>query len=91
MIFQEEPTVSNRFYLFLSGLSDLPYDYRALLNTPRSVNIESIGGGHFWYSGIEKNLKTVFSDLNRNMTIALMFNVDGCPYSIVQKDLSGRF
>lgn len=66
-------------HLFSSGLSDLPKDCRALLNTPRSVEITSVGDGHFWYNGIEKNLRTVFSNLNKNMSIALMFNVDGLP------------
>lgn len=65
--------------LFLLGFSDLPIVYRALLNTPRSVEITEVAGGHFWYNGIANNLKIVFSHLNRDMTIALMFNVDGLP------------
>lgn len=71
--------ISSSFSCIFSGLSDLPNDYRALLDTPRYVDIIPLGGGHFWYNGIEKNLKNVFSNLNKNMSIALMFNVDGLP------------
>lgn len=66
-------------HVFSSGLSGLPNDYRALLNTPRSVKITSVGDGDFWYNGIEKNLRSVFSNLNKDMSIALTFNVDGLP------------
>lgn len=67
------------FLCILPGFSDLPNDYRALLNTPRSVEITSVGEGYFWYNGLANNLRAVFSDLNKEMSIALMFNVDGLP------------
>lgn len=65
--------------IFLSGFIGLPNDYRALLNTPRCVKISSVGGGHLWYNGIANNLRNVFSNLNSDMSIALIFNVDGLP------------
>lgn len=43
------------------------------------MEISHAGGGQFWYNGLGKNLKTVFQSLNKNMSIALMFNVDGLP------------
>lgn len=65
--------------MFVSGFVNLPNDYRTLLNTPRSVEITSVGGGRLWYNGIEKNLRIVFSNLKEDKSIALTFNVDGLP------------
>lgn len=65
--------------LICCGFSWLPADYRAFLNTPRTVEISAIANGQFWYIVISKNLKQIFSNLDRDLTISLKFNMDGLP------------
>lgn len=64
---------------FVQGLSKLPKDYRTLLQTPKTVEISEVAGGKYWYNGIERNLRLVFSKLNKDISIALNFNMDGLP------------
>lgn len=66
---------------FSLGLLDLPKDYRALMHTPRTINISSAAGGEFWYNGIAVNLRNIFRDSKENQTICLSFNMDGLPIS----------
>lgn len=54
-------------------------DYRTLLQTPKTVQIMDVGGGKYWYNGIERNLRLIFSKLEKNISIALNFNMDGLP------------
>lgn len=61
------------------GLHELPKDCRTLMQTPRYLEISSVAGGQFWYNGIAKNLRLIFSRLNHDITIQLMFNMDGLP------------
>lgn len=65
--------------LISCGLIWLPADYRSLLQTPRNIQITQVANGKFWYNGITNNLKSVFSSLNRDVSISLKFNVDGIP------------
>lgn len=74
--FTEQTYIS--YIQFLLGL-DLPRDYRALLSTPRSVEIKKVAGGELWYNGIASNLMTIFSKLSHDITISLTFNMDGLP------------
>lgn len=61
------------------GFSSLPKDSRTLLKTPRTVPIESVAGGQYWYNGISNCLRNIFAKLNSNITIKLNFNIDGLP------------
>lgn len=83
MIFKLSNAVSNISTIFwkrhTSGIENLPIDYRSLLQTPRHVEITAAAGGRIWYNGIEKNLRQIFSKLDRDVSIALNFNVDGLP------------
>lgn len=60
---------------------NLPIDPRTLMGTPKisSTTIDSIGGGNYWHQGLETCLRSCFSNLNRPISIALNFNIDGLP------------
>lgn len=62
-----------------SGLHWLPNDCRTILKTPRSINIENVAGGQYWYNGIEKNIRLIFSNVQSNLNLQLNINVDGIP------------
>lgn len=65
--------------LFSFGMTMLPRDSRALLKTPRFVEIEKRANGDYWYNGLSKCLKTIFAKLGTNLHIELNFNIDGLP------------
>lgn len=65
--------------LICFGFTWLPSDYRSFLQTPRNVEISMLADGKFWYNGIGKTLRHVFSTLTRDICISLKFNVDGLP------------
>lgn len=62
-----------------SGLDSLPKNHRTLLNTPVNLEIKEISGGKMWYNGLESCIKSIFSTLNRDISISLNFNIDGLP------------
>lgn len=62
-----------------NGRVRLPNDSRTLLSTPRSINIETMGTGEYWYNGLEKSLREVYKNLHEPLTIELLFNIDGLP------------
>lgn len=62
-----------------NGHSNLPKSYRTLLNTPRRIELQSIGEAKYWYRGLADCLNSAFSHLDRHMSIKLKFNVDGLP------------
>lgn len=62
-----------------SGISSVPRNHRTLFETPINVEINEIAGGKYWYNGLEKSLKLIFSSLDRDTAISLNFNVDGLP------------
>lgn len=57
----------------------MPKDYRKLLKTPKFVQITAAAGGQMWYNSIEKNLQSILSKLDKDLSIELNFNVDGLP------------
>lgn len=65
--------------LITFGLTWLPSDARALLQTKQNIEIKELANGHVWYSGIRHNLCEIFKSINRNVAIALDFNFDGIP------------
>lgn len=62
-----------------SGMDSLPLDYRTLLQTPVNVEITKVAGGEYWFNGLEKSLRAIFSTLDRDLSIGLNFNIDGLP------------
>lgn len=60
------------------GMS-VPKNYRTLLETPLNVEINDVAGGRFWYNGLEKCLKSIFSTVDRDITISLNIRIDGLP------------
>lgn len=65
--------------LILAGFSSLPRDSRTFMRTPRSLKIKACSNGKMWYNGLKKNIETLFSNVNRQMTLTLDFNFDGLP------------
>lgn len=66
--------------LICYGFTWLPSDYRSFLQTPRNVDISMKAYGKMWYNGtITKTLQQIFSTLTRDISISLVFNVDGLP------------
>lgn len=62
-----------------NGHNELPKSYRTLLNTPRDIELKTIGDSKYWYRGLTECLNTAYSHLNRNLSIKLKFNIDGLP------------
>lgn len=53
-----------------------------MLNTPKTVSIDTMGSGQFWYNGLENCLSGVLSDFTMlidQQSINLNFHVDGLP------------
>lgn len=65
-----------------NGHENLPKDSRTLLHTPRSIHIEKMGSGSFWYGGINQCLANILRpNIYENNEISLNFNMDGLPLS----------
>lgn len=63
-----------------SGKELLPKDPRTLLQTPRTVKIDSIGTDQqYWHNGLKICLENVFADISKSITVSLNFNMDGLP------------
>lgn len=62
------------------GLTYLPSDPRTLLETPTTIQLESLANGKFWYCGIRNNLRRIFNALKEDIIVALNFNIDGIPF-----------
>nr|CAI5837450.1 unnamed protein product [Callosobruchus analis] len=67
--------------LISSGVSGLPKDSRTLIGTPRTVEIEKMGNGYFWYHGLENCLSGIENYIDKKAlnTLDLSFNIDGLP------------
>lgn len=61
------------------GIKSVPKNHRTLLGTPLGVEINELSGGKYWYNGLEKCLRSIFSTLDRDISIKLNFNIDGLP------------
>lgn len=61
------------------GLNWLPMDSRTLCKTPRFTSIARMAGGQYWYNGIDTNIRSLFADLQCNLSLQLNINVDGIP------------
>lgn len=62
-----------------AGYTSLPKDSRTLMETPKFVNIYTVGNGKMWYRGIASQLKRVLSKCDSDLAITLDFNFDGLP------------
>lgn len=65
--------------LIAAGFQWLPLNSKSFLSTPRHVEIKEVSNGKFWYNGVAKNLKLIFSKLSKEIAIQMNFNVDGLP------------
>lgn len=61
------------------GIESVPKNHRTLLGTPVNLHINEIAGGKFWYNGLEKSIRQIFSGIDCDWTISLNVNVDGLP------------
>lgn len=61
------------------GITDLPKDYRTLLDTPINVQIADVAGGKMWYNGLAYSLQKCLANIDKNAEILLNFNIDGLP------------
>lgn len=61
------------------GINSLPKNNRTLLKTPVNLEIIEIAGGELWYNGLEKSIKQIFLQIDRDVTISLNINIDGLP------------
>lgn len=59
------------------GVPFLPKDTRSFLQTPKSIEIEEIANGKFWYTGVTKQLTRRFQMMDKNMNVKLNVHVDG--------------
>lgn len=59
------------------GVTFLPRDPATLLRTPKTVEVERIANGQFWYSGIKNKLYRILQTADKNMELNLNFHVDG--------------
>lgn len=75
----EECIFNRQSISYIQVSHELPKDYRTLLRTPKIVEIKPAGGGKYWYNGIERNLRLIFSNLEKDISISLKFNMDGLP------------
>lgn len=75
----EVDVIINSLIFKFVGVENLPKDYRTLLQTPKSIQIIPAAGGQYWYNGIERNLRLIFTKLDQDISIELNFNVDGLP------------
>lgn len=71
--------VDNLLHVLNSNGSNLPKNHRTLQSTPINVSLTEVAGGKMWFNGLEKCLRKIFSQLDRNLTIKLNFNIDGLP------------
>lgn len=61
------------------GIDSLPKNHRTLLKTPLDIQITETAGGSIWYDGLEKSLVRLFTNLDRDTSVSLNFNIDGLP------------
>lgn len=61
------------------GMTFLPNDCRALLKTPRTVEISTLAGGKYWHDGLQHSLSLAFANMKSNMTIEINISSDGLP------------
>uniref|UniRef100_A0A1B0CU09 Transposase domain-containing protein n=1 Tax=Lutzomyia longipalpis TaxID=7200 RepID=A0A1B0CU09_LUTLO len=64
---------------------NLPLDSRTLLNTPRSVCIDEMSSGTYWYNSIKSTLISYYAHVSKNMKITLQFHIDGLRFGLSTK------
>lgn len=73
-----KPLLQNLNHYFSA---QLPKDPRTLMFTPAqsSLQIIPLSGGLYWHQGLEYCLRVCFATLDKPISIAINFNVDGLP------------
>ncbi|XP_050507514.1 uncharacterized protein LOC126885126 [Diabrotica virgifera virgifera] len=61
------------------GIPNLPKDSRTLLKTPKSVAVQKMGVGHFWYNGLKNCLSNIEKYVENINALKLDFGIDGLP------------
>lgn len=61
------------------GIKSLPKDCRALMKTPRFVEIVNMANGKYWHNGLKKTLSLAFANLKSNFCIEINISTDGLP------------
>lgn len=59
------------------GIPFLSKDPSTFLRTPKSIDIENIANGQFWYNGITDHLARTFKTMDTHRDVELNFHVDG--------------
>lgn len=62
-----------------AGHTELPLNYRTIMQTPRNVELISFQRAKYWYRGLTQCLRIAFVNLDRNLTVRITFNIDGLP------------
>lgn len=65
--------------LISCGIESVPKNHRTLQSTPTNIRIDDVAGGRFWFNGLEKCLRQIFVNIDRDIEISLSFNIDGLP------------
>lgn len=65
--------------VLVSSGQDLPKNHRTLQKTPTNIKIQNVAGGLYWYNGLEKCLRQIFSNIDKDIEISLNINMDGLP------------
>lgn len=65
--------------LISCGVDSIPRNHRTLQETPTNIVINDISGGQYWHNGLGKCIQQIFSNIDRDISISLNFNIDGLP------------
>lgn len=65
--------------LVSSGIQTVPKNHRTLQKTPTNIEIKNVAGGLYWYNGLGKCLRQIFSNIDKDIEISLNINMDGLP------------
>uniref|UniRef100_A0A6P7GTY7 Uncharacterized protein LOC114342249 n=1 Tax=Diabrotica virgifera virgifera TaxID=50390 RepID=A0A6P7GTY7_DIAVI len=61
------------------GIPNLPKDSRTLLKTPKSVAVQKMGVGDFWYNGLKNCLSNIEKYVENINALKLDFEIEGLP------------
>lgn len=61
------------------GFTFLPKSSSTFMQTPCKTPIEELSNGRMWYNGVKNCLQRVLSNISRDLSLSLDFNVDGIP------------
>lgn len=73
--------INDLLYWFSTNpnILNLPKDARTLLSTPRQLDIQNMGNGHYYYFGFVSGITKIYKKYGPANAYYLDFNVDGIP------------